>query len=68
VALGQRLEHGHALGAHRQAVGRILDVTAGDDRAVGGLKRSADLEVRIVCDGVLAGAASVFHQRVRAGQ
>ena len=68
VALGQRLEHGHALGAHRQAVGRVFDVTAGDDRAVGGLQRRADLEVRIVRDGVLPGATCVFHQGVRAGQ
>ena len=48
VALGERLEHRHALGADGQAVGGVLDVAAGDDGAVGGLERGADLEVRVV--------------------
>ena len=57
VAFRQRLEHRDALGADRQAVGRVLDVAAGDDRAVAGLERRADLEVREGGVGVLAGAA-----------
>src|SRR5439155_26165147 len=45
VPLRQRLEHRDSLGAHGQAVRGVLDVTAGDDGAVGGLERSAHREV-----------------------
>ena len=44
MPFGERLEHRDALGADGQAVGGVLDVAAGDDRAVGGLERGADLE------------------------
>ena len=54
MSFRQRLEHGDALGADRQAVGGVLDVAAGDDDAVRGLERGADLETREVGDGVLA--------------
>ena len=46
VALGERLEHRDPLGTDRQPVGGVLDVAAGDDGAVGGFERGADLEVR----------------------
>ena len=46
VAFGHRLENRDALGAHRQAVGGVLDVAAGDDSAVGRFQRGADLELR----------------------
>ena len=41
-----RLENRDALGAHRQAVGGVLDVAAGDDSAIGRFQRGADLELR----------------------
>ena len=56
VPFGERLEHRDPLGADGQAVGGVLDVAAGDDRAVGGFERGADLEVRERRIGVLAGA------------
>src|SRR5262245_14314053 len=49
MALGDRLEHRDALGTDRQSVGRVLDVASGDDRPVGGLERSPDLEARVAC-------------------
>ena len=69
MAVGQRLEHRHALGADRQAVGGVLDVAAGDDRAVRRLERRADLEARVVGHRVLAArGARAFDERVRVGQ
>ena len=44
--LADRLEHGHALGADRQAVAGALAVAAGDDAAVGRLQGGADQELR----------------------
>jgi hypothetical protein len=46
VPLGQGLDQRHPLGADGQAVGRALDIGAGDDVAVGGLERGADPELR----------------------
>src|SRR5262249_4667985 len=43
-ALGDRLEHGHALRAQREAVSRALDVSAGDDRAVPAAQGGAHVE------------------------
>ncbi len=54
MAVRQRLVHGHALGADRQAVGGVLDVAAGDDRAVRRLERRAHLELRVVRARVVA--------------
>ena len=68
MALGERLEHRDALGAHRQAVGGVLDVAAGDDRAVGGFEGGADLEAGVVGDRVFAGGARGLDERIRAGQ
>ena len=47
MSLRECFEHRNALGANRKAVGGILDVAPGDDRAVGGLERRADFEVRV---------------------
>ena len=52
----QRLEDRDAFGAHRQAVGRVLDVAAGDDLAALGLERGADLETGEIGDRVLTRA------------
>src|SRR5947207_14182687 len=57
MSLGQRLPLCDALGAHRQAVGRVLDVAARDDGAVDRFERGADLEVREIRAGVLAHGA-----------
>ena len=61
----ERLEHGDALGADGQAVGGVLDVAAGDDRAVGGFERGADLESGVRRDGAFAGPRA---PRRRGGQ
>src|SRR5581483_3511469 len=45
MAFGDRLEHRDALGADCQPIGRVLDVAAGDDGAVGGFERRTDLEL-----------------------
>src|SRR5262245_41241967 len=47
AALGKSLKQGDALGADGQAVGRVLDVAAGDYLAVGRPQGGADLEVRV---------------------
>src|SRR5260221_13331559 len=57
MALGERLEHRDALRANRQAVGGVLDVAAGEDGAIAGLERGADLEPRVRRVRVLARAA-----------
>ena len=62
MALGQRFEHGHTFRANGQAVGRVLDVAAGDDRPVGALERGADPEVREVGVGVQPCAARRLHE------
>src|SRR5689334_7217790 len=56
MAFRQRLEHRDALGANRQTVGRVLDVAAGEDRAIAGLERRADLESRERRIGVVTSA------------
>ncbi len=50
----ERLEDRDALRAHRQAVGGVFDVAAGDDLAGVGLERGADLEAGEIRDRVLA--------------
>lgn len=58
---------GHALGAHGEAEAEILDIAAGENRAVGALKGSADGEVRVGRVGIRAGEhggldeSGVFH-------
>src|SRR6185503_5256329 len=49
------LEHRHAFRAGGEAERRILDIAAGNDRAVNSLDRGAHLEVRVRGVGVLAG-------------
>src|SRR6185503_5633485 len=49
-------EHRDTLGADGQTVGRVLDVAAGDDRAVAGFERGAHPELRERRIRVLAGA------------
>ena len=44
VSLGERLEHGDALGAHRQPVSGVLDVATCDDSPVVRFERSANFE------------------------
>ena len=46
MAFGDGFEDRNALGAHREPVGGVLDVRAGDDPAVGRFQRGADFEVR----------------------
>src|SRR3569832_1019677 len=53
VAGGDGLEHRVALGADCGAIGEVLDVAALEDRAVFGLERGADLEVRVRRIGAL---------------
>ena len=64
VTVGERLEQRDAFGAHRQTVGRVLDVAAVDDLAVGGQQRRADLEVRVRRDRARAGVACGLDERV----
>src|SRR4051812_12788176 len=45
MAFRERLEHRDTLGADGQAVGRVLDVAAGDDGPVFGLQGGAHLEI-----------------------
>src|SRR6185503_4264717 len=47
VAVGERLQQCHALGAYRQAVRRVLDVAALDDLPVSCEQGRPDLEVRV---------------------
>src|SRR5437764_1266007 len=54
VALRERLEHGDALSADRQAIGGVLDVAACDDRPVGAFERRAHLEMRERRVGIFA--------------
>src|SRR5712692_1292035 len=56
-ALGEGFENGHALGADREAVGRVFDIRARVDRAGGGLEGGPDLETGELGAGVDAGAA-----------
>ena len=56
-ALGDRLEDGHPLGAHREAVGRVLDVAAGHDLARPRLERRPHLEAGVGGVGALPGLA-----------
>ncbi len=44
LSFRQRLHQRDALGADGQAVGRVLDVAAGDEAPVGRFERRADLE------------------------
>src|SRR5260370_757926 len=46
-AFGNRFDESDALGTDRQAVGRILDVAAGEDRAARRFQRGADLKAGI---------------------
>ncbi len=50
----ERFEHGDALSANREAVGGILDITAGNDYAVIRLEGGADLETRKRRDRIFA--------------
>lgn len=68
VSLRDGLEDSDALGAHREAVGGILDVAPGDDLTIVGLERRADLEVRVIGDGPLPDSASGIDERIRGGQ
>ena len=61
-ALGNGFEHGHALGAHGEPVGRVLDVAAGMDAAVGILNCRADPEFGIRREGVFAGGKRGIQQ------
>ena len=56
AAFGQCLEQRNSLGADSQPVGRVLDVAASDDLAVGGAEGRADLELRVRGDREVAGA------------
>ena len=47
VTRGDGAANGDALGADRQAVRGVLDVAAGEDFAIGGENRGADLEFRV---------------------
>ena len=57
MPFGHRLEDRDALGANGQAVTGVLDVAAGDDGAVAGLDRRADLEAGEIGDRVFARGA-----------
>ena len=54
-ALGNGLEDGYPLGAHGEAVGRVLHVAAGVDAARRIFNGGANLEFRVRREGVLAG-------------
>ena len=60
VTFGERLEYRDALGAHGEPVRGVLDVAAGDDRAVCRFKSGAYREVREV-------GARMFANRMRSG-
>jgi hypothetical protein len=60
VTFGERLEYRDALGAHGEPVRGVLDVAAGDNRAVCRFKGGAYLEVREV-------GARMFANRTRSG-
>ena len=62
MAFGEGLEHGDPLGADREAVGGVLDVAAGEDRAVGRFERRTDLEFGERGVGILAGASRCSDQ------
>src|SRR5687768_5860028 len=46
MSLGDGLEDRDALGAHRETVGRVLDIAARDDSPVRRFEGGADLEIR----------------------
>ena len=64
VPRGDGRADGDALGADRQAVGGVLDVAAGEDFAVGGEDRGADLEFRVGGVGVAADCEGGLAQRI----
>ena len=47
MPFGDRLEYCDALGTDRQAIGRVFDITAGDDGASRAFQRCTDQEMRI---------------------
>ena len=68
VSVRNRFEDGHTLRAHRQSIGRILDVAACDDLSVAGLERGSDLEARVIGNSSLTGRSGGIDERIRGGQ